>query len=111
MLEGVALVHMLFILVDNFRVTSIDNALDEMSGIIYFRQLLSSNIVFARLDLVFSLELDHLATLADKVEACRHSLCCLALKLLKSLQVHEPNVLDGALDWQVDDIGHFWKNR
>lgn len=58
--------HMLLFLVNDFRITSIDYAFDKVSGIVYLGQLVCSiDAVTALLYLVLSLELNHLASLAD----------------------------------------------
>ena len=112
MRKGVSLVHMLLFLVDDLRVTSIHDALDKVSGVIYLCKLVS---VFYRritlLDLVFSLELNHLPALTDEIESSTHLLDGLSLVLLEALEVDEANILDGALHWHVDRCCHLRQDR
>ena len=58
--------HMLLLLVNDFRIASVDYTFDKVSGIVYLGQLVCSiDAVTALLYLVLCLELDHLASLAD----------------------------------------------
>ena len=97
----------LLLLVDDLGVTGVDYALDKVSGVIDFGYFVSIlNCIVAFLNLVLSLHLNHLSSLAYQIETCGHKFRLLLLILLESLQVDEADVLYGALDWHVDHSGH-----
>ena len=111
MTEGVSLVAMIFILVDNSGIASIDYILNEVRGIIDFCQLvLTIDARYAFLDSIFGLHLEHLAPLTDKIIPSRHLLSCSALKLQESFDCHESDALDWTLDRHVEHGRNFWQN-
>ena len=69
MLECIALIHMLLLLVDDLGFPGVNDALDIVRRIVDLREfLLVLNTIFALLNLILRLHLNHLAALSNEIK-------------------------------------------
>ena len=98
MAEGGPLVHKSSLLLYDGGVPSEDDVPYIVRCLIHFRLLLQI-IPSSFLDLLFSLHLDHLSSIANQVETLGHLVGQLLLVHGKALQLDETNGVDGTFGW------------
>ena len=111
MAEGGPLVYQTSLFLNDIGVSGVDDILNIVRRFIHFRLFLNI-ITRSFLELLFSLHLDHLSSLAHQFETQSHLISQLLLVHGKALQLDETNGVDGALGWHRErgcHLGQKWQ--